>query len=267
MIRLLKIELHKITSFKTFWILGLLYLLVLGTIVFGMQGYINYIHDMTKQQSPIPIPELMVYKFPDIWHNFTFLSGFLKIFLGVILLIIIGNEFSYKTIRQNIITGMSRKEWFGSKVLLVLTLSLASTLILSIFILILGFINSPELSFSAVTSELHYVAYYFYEVTCFLMFVLMLGMLVKKTGLAMGILLLYKYIIEPIVVYNLNESWKGLMPLRAIGNTIRMPNTQIMRMLKIEFQEYVSWQDMLITIGWLGIFVLVIGLLLKYRDL
>ena len=122
MINLLKIELKKTVTNKTFWVLTGLYVLLLGLVFFGVQSVINEISTNASKTSSISIPKVSIYNFPDIWQNLTYLAGFFKIFLAVVVIIFITNEFSFKTIRQNIITGMSRVDFIFYKMQFFLSL-------------------------------------------------------------------------------------------------------------------------------------------------
>lgn len=56
---------------------------------------------------------------PDGWTHV--LSGFppvVNFFVAVVLMLVISSEFTWRTARQNVIDGLSREEWFASKLLL-----------------------------------------------------------------------------------------------------------------------------------------------------
>ena len=69
-----------------------------------------------------------IYQFPDIWHNITYVAGFLKFILAIYMIISITNEMTYDTLRQNIMNGLSRVDFIISKLVLVFLLSVGSTL-------------------------------------------------------------------------------------------------------------------------------------------
>ena len=79
MIRLLKIEFKKLVNNKTFWILLGLYALILALVFWSIQTFVNDIVKQTGKTVPIPVSKISLYEFPDIWHNLTFISGYLKL--------------------------------------------------------------------------------------------------------------------------------------------------------------------------------------------
>ena len=115
MIKLLKIDFKKIRGSRVFWILTGLYALLIILFFFGVQGFLDDLADEANKKSPIPLPGLSAYSLPDIWHNLAYIAGYFKMFLGVVVIILITSEYSYKTIRQNVISGMSRWDFLKSK--------------------------------------------------------------------------------------------------------------------------------------------------------
>ncbi len=267
MIRLLKIEMRKILPNRTFWVLGILYILFMGLVFFGTQGFINEVASDAGKNSPIPIPDFSIYNFPGVWHNLTYIAGYFKVFLAILVIILITNEFSYKTIRQNVISGMSRMDFLKSKVISVVMIALAATLLIFIAGLILGFIYSTNYTVSDVFSRTFFLFGYLLELFSFLIFAFMIGFLVKRSGFAMGLLLLYYVIIEPIIVYKLPDAWENFMPLNAISNLIDVPNTALMKLFGVEFQDYISIADVALVSGFTVLFLGITYLVLMKRDL
>ena len=117
MLQLLKIDLKKLTSYRTFWVVCGLYFLTLG---FGAASGMEFLKwlDRTFQafgQDGININRIPLYHFPDVWLNLIWVGGLLKVLLGIMVVISVTNEFAYRTIRQNIIDGLSRWEFLLSK--------------------------------------------------------------------------------------------------------------------------------------------------------
>src|SRR5690554_4375533 len=69
-----------------------------------------------------------IFNFPYIWHLNSWIAAMLKIFLAIIIVSMVANEYSYRTLKQNLIDGLSKKEFLLSKFYMVLVLSLISTL-------------------------------------------------------------------------------------------------------------------------------------------
>jgi ABC-type transport system involved in multi-copper enzyme maturation permease subunit len=267
MIRLLKIEFKKVANNKAFWILIGLYALILGTILFGVQTVINEFMVDAGKKAPIPVSKITLYDFPGIWQNLTYLAGYLKMILAIVVIIFITNEYSYRTIRQNIITGLSRWDFLLSKLLMIAVISIGATLFLFIIGLILGFTNTPEVKFSMMFENMVFVFTYLLELFAFMTFALMLGILAKRSGITIGLLLLYFYVIERYINYKLPNDLGDFLPIQSIGRLIDIPNTDIMKMFSVNFRAFVSFQDVIIVVLYTALFVFLMHLFLKKRDL
>ncbi len=268
MINLLNIELKKITPNKTFWVLVSMYVILTSLILFGIQGFMNEFSKEITRNAPVEVPLFSLYRFPSIWHNLTYIVGFLKIFLGVVVIILVTNEYSFKTIRQNVITGLSRTNVMTAKVLLTFILSAGATLLVFIVGLVLGFINTPSISFLKIFNNTNFLFAYFLEIFTFLLFALLIGFLFKRSGLSIGFLLLYTYIIEPLILYKLPDAADRFMPLEAASNLIGLPKTSIMNLLnQYDFRNYVAIEDVFVSAGFCALFIYLIYLIMRKRDL
>src|SRR4029077_11225739 len=174
MLHLLKIDLKKMTSYRTFWVVCGLYFVTLAfTTASGMEVLKWLASKGAQFGANININRIPLYHFPDVWQNLVYISGFLKIVLGIMVVISITNEYTYRTIRQNIIDGLSRWEFLQSKILTNVLLSLMSVAMVFIIGLVTGMIYSPEINWDYVFSDLEFFPTYFLEVFTFLSFALM----------------------------------------------------------------------------------------------
>ena len=211
---------------------------------------------------PSKIP---IYDFPDVWHNLTYIAGFLKFILAIYIIISITNEINYGTLRQNIINGLSRWDFLVSKMILVLLLGLSSTIFILIMGFLLGFLYSSTLEFRAIITYMEFLPGYLLQISTYLTFALFIGLLINKTGLSIALLFLYTLIIEPIITFRIKTDWiKGLLPVKAMNNVIKFP---FKKYALREIQDYIAWQDTLIVIIYALLFISLIYLILKKRDL
>lgn len=273
MIRLLEIEWLKLKNYKVFWALTIMYflglILVLSSGMFLMQ-FLKYKGAEFEGIDPTIIP---LYDFPDVWQNMTYIATFFKIILAFIVIISVTNEIGYRTMRQNVIEGLSKWEFLLSKLSLVFMLSFVATVFLFFEGLITGLIYSTVKDIRLIFSELEFLAGYFLEVFTFLSFALLIGILLKRAGFAIVLIFMYTLIFEPFLTINLehnphiNESLKLIspyLPIRALNNLISVP---FQRYVFMEIQDFIAWKDVLIVLGWLIIYQLSIYKLLDKRDI
>ena len=61
------------------------------------------------------LAEQGIFNFPYIWHFNTFMIALLKIFFAIIIVAMVGNEYSYNTLKQNLIDGLSKADFLKTK--------------------------------------------------------------------------------------------------------------------------------------------------------
>lgn len=273
MIRNLKIELWKVLSYKAFWFMILFYVLLLAFMIFGIPGLIDYIAEKSGDPSKFRIFKALVFNFPDIWQNIAFVASmryFIKIILGIIIIILVTTEFHFLTIRANVINGYSKTEFLKGKVELILLLSFVSMVVLFLSGLYLGFMHSSSKSLMDVFDKMTYLLGYYVELTSYLLFCLFFGILFKKTGIAFIAHFVY-LIIEPILDHNLPDTVAPYLPLNAINRIIQSPNTSLVKIkspgFDYDFQESIAFLDVGVCLVYAVIFISLSYLLLKKRDL
>jgi ABC-2 type transport system permease protein len=272
MLHLLKIDLKKMTSYRTFWVVCGLYFVTLGfTTASGMEILKWIASKFEDFGSSINVNRIPLYHFPDIWQNLIWISGFFKLVLAVMVVISITNEYQYRTLRQNIIDGMSRWEFVLSKILTNFLLSLMSVGMLLLIASVTGLIYTPELVWADVFIGAEFLAAYFLEVFAFLSYALMLGIFVQRSGLTI-VLLMLSHMIEAIIKINifreslnLNIRWlKQFFPLESITNLVPLP---FARYAFQEIQDYVGPTAVAIALVWTFLFNYFSYLKLKRADI
>ncbi len=250
MLHLLKVDLKKLFNYRTFWIICGLYFLTLGMATASGMEFLKWLANTFKDfGSKLNIDRIPLYHFPDVWQNLTWGSGLLKLMLAIMVIISITNEYQYRTIRQNIIDGMSREQFILSKVFTNLLLSISSMVLVFFVALFTGFIYSPEISFSYMFTGAEFCLSYFLELFAFLSFALMLGILIQRSGLSI-VLLFSSYLIETIIKTNIDDYFPSIVPffpLQSIMNLVPLPFAKYAFQ---EIQDYVSLTAVAIALGW-----------------
>ena len=278
--RLLSIELYKIWHNRTSRILILSYFLLIFSIAI--------LSTINVEIGPIKfnLAEQGIFNFPYIWHFNTFMIALLKIFFAVIIVAMIGNEYSYKTLKQNLIDGLSKEEFLKSKLYAILGFVFISTLLVFIISLILGGIYSDYNEFQIIFSDLEYLLAYTVKLFGFFTFCLFLSILIKRSAFALGFLALWQ-VFEGIA-YGLMR-WKlsdiipelsaeqviVFFPLNAMGNLIKEPFSRLSAIQNIADQigegftkDYeISAFNLMIVLIWSALFIWASYGLLKRRDL
>jgi ABC-2 type transport system permease protein len=264
---LLKIDLKKLTNYTTFWVVSGLYF---TTLIFftgsGMEFLKMLVRLGAKFGTDININRIPLYHFPDVWQNIVYVSGFFKVMLAILVVISITNEFSYRTIRQNIIDGLSRWEFLKTKIFTNLLLSLMSAVVIFLIGLVTGLIYTPQVQWHDVFSDLEFIPAYSLEVFTFLSYALLLGILIQRSGLTI-LMLLFSNLIEFFIKARLPddaEFIKPFFPMESMSNLVSIP---FPRYVFMEIQDYVSGVSVAIVLVWLFLFNYLAYRKLKHSDI
>ena len=130
------------------------------------------------------------YAFPKVWENMAYYFGWCLIFMCVLIIINITNDYRYKTQRQHIIDGQSRMDYLHSKVVFVLGSTVALTLLYMILSMIFGFINGGKNPLLGVENTAHVFLY----TLNYLSFSALIALLIKRSGLGIMILLAFLFL-------------------------------------------------------------------------
>lgn len=277
MLRLIQIEFIKLWNNRASRILTLSYFVLLTSI--ALVAAIKFDIGPVK----FHLAEQGIFNFPYIWHFNTYVAALFKLFLAIVIVSMMSNEYSNKTIKQNLIDGLSKKEFILSKLLTVIGLSAISTLFVFAVSLVLGLVYSDFNEASIIFSEMEYLLAFFFKLLAFFSFCLFLGMLVKRSAFALGFLILWAILEQ--VIYGLMGwklmSWetadkiKDFFPLEAMANLIKEPITRLSAVQNIGkqigedmvFDYQVHWYEFLIVMTWTLIFIYASYALLRKRDL
>ena len=276
MYRLLHIEFQKLLHNRASKVLIITYFLLLTSI--ALVAAIKFDIGPIK----FHLAEMGIFNFPYIWHFNSYFAAIFKLFLAIVIVSMMANEYSNKTLKQNLIDGLSKKEFILSKFYTVIVFSLISTLFLFVVSFILGVIFSNYTEFSIIFSDLEFILAFFVKLVGFFSFCLFLGILVKRSAFALGFLFVWQFI-EGIVFGLLR--WKtdaetassimGFFPLNAMSNLIKQPFSRLSAVQsvanqvgeKFDFDYAVHWYELVIVLGWTALFIFLSYRLLKIRDL
>lgn len=276
MIRLLQIEFIKLWNSRAsrFLIISYFVLLTSIALVAAIKFNIGPIRFHLAEQG--------IFNFPYIWHFNTYVTAWFKLFLAIVIVSMVANEYSNKTVKQNLIDGLSKQEFVLSKFLVVISFALISTLFVFLVSLILGLIYSDYNELPIIFSGMEFIPAYFIKLVGFFSFCLFLGMFIKRSAFALGFLILWQAFEG--IVYGLLR-WKGpagsadfvntFMPLNAMSNLIKEPATRMKAVQSVakeigedlQFDYHVHWYEFAIVLGWTALFVYLSYYLLKRRDL
>ena len=269
MLKLLKIDLIKNYNYRSFWVLTILYFILLGIVAASGMEILKWLKSIGadfEEFDPLRIP---LYHFPDIWQNLFYVGTYFKFILAIVVIISITNEFSYKTIKQNIIDGMSRMDFLKSKVATIFILSIAATIFLTLIIIVTGLIYSdPDTkNLKDIFTGTGFILAFFLNIFSYLLFALLVGSVVRRSGLSIGLLFLYSVMIENIIIFNLPDSLEfisSFFPMSSLSALIDFP---FKRYLFQEIRDYVAFSALITVVIYIALYFYLNYKLLRNKDL
>lgn len=199
MINLLKTEWLKIKKYPAFWwVIGVTALSYPGINYIFHSVYINILHRNNQTEK---ITRALIgnpFSFPEAWHTVAYFSSFFVFIPAVVVIMLVTNEYNYKTHRQNVIDGWSRNEFMMAKFIDVLIASILVTVLYIIVTVIIGTTNSTG-AFNPWTLS-HYAALFALQTVSQLSISFLIGFLVRRAFIALGVFIFYFLIFENILV-------------------------------------------------------------------
>jgi len=263
-IKSLRLEFRKQAPSSSFWILVLLHGIVIVLVSTNINTFLNNAGVMINDVPDVDFSLSPILQFPDIWQNLTYIAGYFKIILAIVVIISVSNEFSAGTARQNVIDGLSRKQWLLTKIGMAKILALYSTLLIMIMCLFIGFSEEGGAELARIFERLEFIAAYFIELVVYFIYALFLAVLIRRTGLSIILLLVYDFIIEPIISWSLPESIGGFMPMSVIDNLNTFP---FLKYVDDSASQNLTLDHIIWAITYGVVFSLFSYLILKRRDL
>ncbi|WP_419868281.1 ABC transporter permease [Chryseobacterium sp. CT-SW4] len=280
MLKLLKIEYYKNLNYRPFKIFTILYFAILIALLFI--GLVDF--DLFG--GTVNLKEEGIYNFPEIWNFTTWIVALLKIFLGLIIVFSICQEFSNRMFKQNTIDGLSREEFIGSKLLTITIFTVISTLIVFAITLFLGYKYSNTTDSQMVFKEIFFIGNYFVKLFTFFSFLMFLSILLRKSMfvfLAFFVYWIIEGILTAVETFQKVSGMQGpqrnevlqndffithLLPLESMSSLIPNPMMRLnmAKMMGLKYEFHYPTESLIACIIWSILFILGSYWILKKRD-
>jgi ABC-2 type transport system permease protein len=228
---IIRTEWLKLKNYLAFW------LLLLATAVSypGINAIVYFGYDESTKPSNQSGQLLKMllgnpFHFPEVYHTTAYLSSFFTFIPAIVVIMLITNEYQFKTHRQNIIDGWQKQTFVWGKFISVLLVSILVTLFFFAVATGIGFIATPDISTVSLFTKGKYIGLFFLQIFTQLSFAFLLGILVRKAFIAYGLFIFYGMIVENIAgaVFKLKTQKFGFdygqfLPLEISDRLIPIP--------------------------------------------
>jgi len=260
MTELLKIEWLKLKNYIAFKVMAIFF--IIGVFA------INYIVYTVNKNIVNNVPgagliSFSPYNFENTWQSTSYATGFILLLPSLLLMMLLTNEYTFKTHRQNIIDGLSRQQFISVKIMMALIFALVATVLVFITALIFGFGSGTSFSLNGIV----YVGYFFLKALSYNLIAILFSVLIKRTGFATGVFFIYLGA-ENIISQLLNVlsiKWKtdngadlgnlgDYLPMNAADGLLAFPDNPFKSMSKHIMPSDYTWVVLALALGYLVLF-------------
>jgi ABC-2 type transport system permease protein len=197
---LLKTEWLKIRNYPAFWLLiGLCILSYPGINYIFLNVYETIIQKKSTAGQVLGMLLGNPFAFPEVWRTTAYFSSWFIFIPSVVVIMLITNEYTYKTHRQNIIDGWNRSQFMLAKLIDVLLMVFLVTILYAIVAFIIGTSNTTDPT-ADKWNLVYHIWLFALQTFSQLSLAFMVGLIVRKSFIALGIFLFYTMVAEPIAV-------------------------------------------------------------------
>jgi ABC-2 type transport system permease protein len=185
MVELLKIEWLKMKKYIAFILLSSFY--AVGVVVLNYIVYVIKTQVVDKVQGSQLLFSGSPFAFDMVWKTVSYYSSFFLMLPALLLVILMTNEYSFKTHRQNIIDGWSRLQFLKVKLWLAVIFALASTAVVILTALVFGFASGSSFAVNGIEN----IGYFLLKAVTYNMVAILVCILTKRSGVAIAVFFIY----------------------------------------------------------------------------
>ncbi len=220
---LLRTEWLKLKHYRAFWgIVGLYVLCFGGVLAIALATQRNFQKMTAGTKAASTVAENLPFGFPAAWQSVPYLASWLFFIPALLLILIVCNEFTFRTHRQNLIEGWSRGGFLLSKLFLVIGISGFCTLVAGIGIAIAGVASQ---SFPTLVG-MSYLGAFWLQSWVYGLVALMAALMIRRAALALMAYLAYVTILESFLRFLIDRQWPGYgayLPLKTVNALLPVP--------------------------------------------
>ncbi|MFO7924486.1 MAG: hypothetical protein R6U58_12425 [Bacteroidales bacterium] len=273
--KLLNIELLKLLNYTSFKVILGLHLALFSLVVF------------VSSQINIEVPGFdttNLFRFPHVWNYFAWVASWFNLLLAILIIMVTGNEFSFRTFRQHVIDGLTRQDLINGKLIVIFLIAAYGFALVFLSAVIYGLVYSEGITPGSFFSGIDILLIYFVQAVAYMVIGLLLVVLLRSTALSIILFVLLRFPIEPIIRSFFPQAARPFFPMKVVGgltplpeflsisseNTLETANGQnalTFSEMGLAGRELPVYLQLLLAAAYTILFLVITCLLLKKRDL
>ena len=223
-----------------------------------------------------------LFAFPYVWSTFSWIGSWFNLLLGILAIILVGNEHQFRTFRKQLVDGLSRNQILHAKMLVVAVLALYALLIVVLSGLVFGIIYSDSITFSSIFEKTPFVLVLFIQSFAYMMLGMLFAFIFKSNALSIVTFILFFFPVEPILRVFFPTAIDQFFPIKIISNLTPMPDfvgITTSELIQINGSSPASFQNMgilseslsvgtstFVCVGYIVIFYILINQIIKRQN-
>ena len=224
-----------------------------------------------------------LYQFPNIWEFFPWIASWFNLLLAILIIVMTGNEYTFRTFRQHVVDGFSRSDLLKGKAFLILMTAIYSLLMVFMFSMIFGFIFTSDYSDGAFPGKSYLLGVYFVQAVAYMSAGFLLAVVFRNTALAIVLFILYRLIIEPVIRLFFPMQWRQYFPMKVMSNLTPTPeflsissgrqgdvngvDSLSFREMGLMAEDLAVYLNLFLAVGYTAVFIGLAYTLLRKRNL
>ena len=261
MLKLLHTEWLKIKNYRAFIVISSFF--AVGVFTSNYIVYSIFKNIVGQSKAAVLVSQFNPYDFKYAWQTTSYTTGFLLMLPALLLIILITNEFTYRTNRQNILDGWSRSQFINVKLVLALFIAIASTFLVILTGLLFGFSSGTNFSFSGFS----HVGFFFLKALSYNLIAVLISVWIRRTGFAIGLYFIYlgaeNIISQLLDVWSIKLKRDGMgdkgsmgdyLPMNSSDGLLAFPDNPIKSFAKANLPTDYTWLVVTLALSYLILF-------------
>ena len=224
---LLKIEFIKLRKQTYFWVIAAFIIVFFSLITFKFATLNLKVSFLFPNSNDIVTSKFFI--FPNIWQTIAWIASWFNHFLAFLIIIYVSNEFTNKTYRQLVVSGMKKSQLINSKILVIFLLPILLFILILIFSIIFGNVYTANKNICIFSGSIYLFTYYLQAIS-YMLIALLLVLIFKKPGISIMMyinLLLLEFTFRFWLTTTTLKSIIYFLPIKAISLLTPRPSSNI----------------------------------------
>ena len=282
---IIKLEFVKTLGYPGFRTIVILHIILFFLVVLVASNFKIPLQAILGTKANFPISALGINKlfaFPYVWATISWIASWFNILLGILVIMLVGNEYQFRTFRKQILDGVSRNQMLNAKMIIMATLAFYALILVLFTGLVFGIIYSDSFTLTSIFEKIPFVLVLFIQSFAYMMLGMLFALIFKSNSISIITFILFFFPGEPILRAFFPDSIDRFFPIKIISNLTPMPDfveilskdiIQINGKAPASLQSmgllpdtFAIWISTLVCLGYIAVFYYASKMIIERRN-